>query len=240
MPLLIIFMAIIFIIIAIKQNKSPKKLGEKGERKVNNYIERNIKDEKYVINNLTLFIDNSSTQIDHILINKKGVFVIETKNYSGNIYGSEDDYNWTQTLAYGKTKNKFYNPIKQNQTHINFLSKVLKKDDIFKSIIVFPKANLKVKTITPVGNLSIIKDTINNSEIELSKDEINNIYKRLESLKAEGKELEEKHIANIKEREKLRNSNKCPNCKTALVKRKGKHGSFYSCPYYPNCNYIKM
>ena len=62
--------------------------------------------------------ENKSSQIDHILFHTSGIYVIETKNFSGRIYGKESDKAWTQVLAKGKVKNKFYSPVLQNQKHI--------------------------------------------------------------------------------------------------------------------------
>ena len=93
---------------------------------------------KFVINNLVLESANGRTsQIDHVVINQNGVFVIETKNYSGRIYGNDSQINWTQVLNYGRVKNHFYNPIKQNYTHICVIQELLKqKVEIF-SVVVF-------------------------------------------------------------------------------------------------------
>ena len=82
--------------------------------------------EKFVINNFLMQLDTGKTsQTDHIVINSNGVFVIETKNYSGRIYGNDTQKEWTQVLNYGKVKNKFYNPVKQNASHIYHLKEFL-------------------------------------------------------------------------------------------------------------------
>lgn len=53
-------------------------------------------------------------QIDCVAINQQGIFVFESKDYSGYIYGDGLHKSWTQVLNYGKTKHQFYNPIRQN------------------------------------------------------------------------------------------------------------------------------
>jgi len=65
------------------------------------------------------------SQIDHIVISPYGIFVIEAKNLSGRIYGSQDQKQWTQTHPNG-FKNKFYNPIWQNNSHIKALKENLR------------------------------------------------------------------------------------------------------------------
>ena len=118
----IIIFVVIFLLIALiisKKILSPRLKGRKGEIVVARILGKTISGRQYVINDL-LFSDQlgHSCQIDHIYINRYGIWIIETKNYSGQIYGTIDQREWTQVLAYGNTKNHFYNPIKQNTTHI--------------------------------------------------------------------------------------------------------------------------
>jgi hypothetical protein len=102
------------------------------------------------VRDLLLVRDGKSNQIDNILFTTKKVYVIESKNYSGWIYGSETGKSWTQTFNfYGKvTKSSFYNPLTQNYGHIKYLSKFL---DIpltnFHNIIVFSNES-ELKNIT--------------------------------------------------------------------------------------------
>ena len=124
----VIAIVITIIVIAIigKKTYSPESKGERGENRVAKILGDTISGEQYVINDLLFQDENGqSCQIDHIFINKFGIWVIETKNYTGNIYGQENQREWTQVLAYGNEKNKFYNPIKQNATHIYHLSNYL-------------------------------------------------------------------------------------------------------------------
>lgn len=79
------------------------------------------------------------SQIDIVVATTEGIIVIEVKDYSGWIYGNGNYSHWTKVLAYGKQKYRFYNPIKQNVSHINALRKQLKQfaNIPFYSIIVF-------------------------------------------------------------------------------------------------------
>ena len=82
--------------------------------------------------------DGKFSQIDLVVATKVGIEVFEIKEYSGWIFGSENQINWTQILAYGKQKYKFYNPILQNKKHVEDLKKFYHFDDIpFFSMIVF-------------------------------------------------------------------------------------------------------
>lgn len=78
----------------------------------------------HLLNNITLRLDDgTTTQIDHILITRKGVLVIETKDYSGWIFGSEKQKSWTQVIY--KKKSKFQNPIHQNYRHLKAVKELL-------------------------------------------------------------------------------------------------------------------
>src|SRR5574338_503996 len=56
----------------------------------------------HLLNHLTLPVGDGTTQIDHVLVSRFGVFVIETKHYSGWIFGSPEDRYWTQSQLRGK------------------------------------------------------------------------------------------------------------------------------------------
>ncbi|WP_350617509.1 nuclease-related domain-containing protein, partial [Pseudomonas sp. HY7a-MNA-CIBAN-0227] len=76
-------------------------------------------------NNVTLPLPNGgSTQIDHVIVSIYGIFVIETKNYKGWIFGNEKQRQWTQAFPNGR-KYKFQNPLRQNYLHIKTLADLL-------------------------------------------------------------------------------------------------------------------
>ena len=79
------------------------------------------------------------SQIDLVIVTNVGIIVVEIKDYSGWIFGTSNQTNWTQVLAYGKRKYRFYNPIKQNVNHIDALKQKLKQPNNipFFSLIVF-------------------------------------------------------------------------------------------------------
>lgn len=79
------------------------------------------------------------SQIDAVVVTRVGIIVFEVKDYSGWIFGRGYQNYWTQILAYGKEKHRFYNPILQNEGHINVLKKRLEgiADVPFYSVIVF-------------------------------------------------------------------------------------------------------
>ena len=72
--------------------------------------------EWHLLNNITLKLENGTTQIDHILVSRYGVFVIETKHYKGWIFGDEKSKQWTQVIY--QIKHRFQNPLHQNYKHL--------------------------------------------------------------------------------------------------------------------------
>ena len=85
--------------------------------------------------------NNEFSQIDLVLATKQGIIVFEVKDYSGWIFGSGNNTNWTKVLAFGKKKYKFYNPIKQNNNHISELKKTLKQ---FEKVPFFSTISLAI------------------------------------------------------------------------------------------------
>jgi len=93
-------------------------------------------EEYRAINNVTLQTHDGTTQIDHIFVSRYGIFVVETKNFSGWIFGDEGQATWTQKLF--KTSNKFQNPLRQNYRHVKTLEAVLGIPfEKFHSVVVF-------------------------------------------------------------------------------------------------------
>ena len=146
-------------VIAFKIYDSPKAKGIRLENKIHQTLEKlAVKYEGYAFKDLMLPIGSSTSQIDNVLITSKAIFVIEAKNYKGRIFGSIHQDQWTMTSKTTKTyKNKrgktyqksyinkyqFYNPIKQNETHIKALQQHIKTDIPFYNLVVFgSKADL--------------------------------------------------------------------------------------------------
>lgn len=79
------------------------------------------------------------SQIDLVVITQIGVIVIEVKHFSGWVYGTGNREKWVQVFKYGKEKYRFYNPIFQNEQHIQSLKNQLNpmNDIPFYSLIVF-------------------------------------------------------------------------------------------------------
>ena len=79
-------------------------------------------------NNKLVFYEvvKKSTQLDHVIVSPYGIFVIETKNHKGYVFGDVNGRVWTQVLNNGRSHYTFYNPVHQNIGHMDELSKQLK------------------------------------------------------------------------------------------------------------------
>tara|TARA_R110000737_G_C14624499_1_gene494347 strand:+ start:21397 stop:22347 length:951 start_codon:yes stop_codon:yes gene_type:complete len=133
----------------------PSVKGKLGERYVSKGLRNKLPSDQYhLINDVTLPLDDGgTTQIDHVVVSTFGVFVIETKNMKGWIFGSEKQAKWTQTIY--RTKYSFQNPLRQNYKHTQTLAQLLNLSaDVFHSVIIFtPNAELKTNMPSNVGHL---------------------------------------------------------------------------------------
>jgi hypothetical protein len=90
---------------------------------------------------------SGTTQIDHVVVSPFGIFVIETKNYRGWIFGSEKQREWTQQIH--RIKTRFQNPLHQNKLHVRALMQFLElPEDRFLPVVFFI-GNTELKTAMP-------------------------------------------------------------------------------------------
>ncbi|MDD2269696.1 MAG: nuclease-related domain-containing protein [Eubacteriales bacterium] len=170
--------------------------------------------ESKILTNIYLPLeDDTTTEVDLILVNCYGIFVFESKNYSGWIFGDEKNKKWTQSLKGGK-KNKYFNPIWQNKGHISAIDAYLDKQytNAFYSYIVFSeRCSLKKITIKS-DNVSVIKRNMLINELgdymtftppKLTQEETQLIYEKLKANTLANKETKKKHIAEVKAKHNL-------------------------------------
>ena len=94
------------------------------------------KNEYHLIKNVTLPVENGTTQIDHVIVSIYGVFVVETKNMKGWIFWNENKNIWTQKIY--KHSIKFQNPLYQNYKHVKTIQSLLGlNDQQVHSVVVF-------------------------------------------------------------------------------------------------------
>ncbi|AEM73653.1 nuclease-related domain-containing protein [Caldicellulosiruptor acetigenus] len=200
---------VLLIISAILSMLRPKIKGALGEKSVSFFLAR-LDPKKYkVLNNLLIKVGSKTVQIDHVVVSNYGVFVVETKNYQGWIYGSEFDEYWTQVIY--KRKEKFYNPVRQNYGHIQALKEILKEFENLKfvSIIVFTtKAELKVKAKTDVIYTVKLLKTIKKYNQECLTDEQRDaIYEKLKSANIGDRKNMREHVRSVRENKKKKTIN---------------------------------
>ena len=244
---MIIIIIIVFIIYIILKIYFPRIKGSVGEAKVN--IKLNFLGKEYIIiNDILIKSSNGYTsQIDELVLSEYGIFVIETKNYKGWIFGNEKAENWTQVIY--KEKHTFRNPIKQNWSHIYALKNILSNYPNIKyyPIVVF-SGNAKLKKIEssiPVIYSNRLNSTIRKLSFEkcISIDDLNKIKSILETAEIKEKTARKEHVKNIKQNIREKNIKManfiCPKCNSELILRNGKNGKFYGCSRYPKCRFTK-
>ena len=188
--------------IAYEINKIKIK-GFLGERKVNRKLQKLSKKNKgKVIKNLNLIKkDGISTQIDHVFVNNSGIFVVETKNYSGKLVGSEKDYNWTQVL--GDKKYEAHNFARQNEGHVAAIYEFLGKNcslPVYSVLSFNPtcetRLNLKKSIVTSYDTIS---DAIKfRSRKPLVSDAVvDNIYNLLNTEAIKNKSVSKTHVERL-------------------------------------------
>jgi hypothetical protein len=126
-----------------------------GESLVSKVLSRNFRAPDYhLMNHVTLRMDDGTTQVDHILVSRFGVFVIETKDYNGWIFAHAADKTWTSVRF--RQKYRFQNPIHQNFRHVLAVQNLLDfvPQDALESLVVFC-GNAEFKTEVPDGVVHI-------------------------------------------------------------------------------------
>lgn len=134
--------------------------GKRGEKAVAKELSRLKKKDYIVLNDLLLPTANGKTsQIDHVVVSTRGIFVIETKNHSGRISGAENAQYWQQHLS--SRSQGFYNPILQNRSHLRAIRRHLPKTDaeLFSTMVVFTEAwRLDIKADEIIVERSLLPD----------------------------------------------------------------------------------
>ncbi len=223
--------------------------GKIGEFWIGRYLRDLDQNEYKVFHNLLIERKNGKTsQIDHVIVSPYGIFVIETKNFKGWIFGSEKSQYWTQVIY--KRKHKFYNPIHQNYGHIKVIEEVLREkiDVPIISIIAFSqRATLKsidvqADNVKVIYDKDIVRTIEQYSEIVINKLQFRGIVELLSVNKIEEKGANREHIAQVKQMQQEAavsvEAGICPKCGGELVVRTGKRGRFTGCSGFPRCRFI--
>lgn len=239
----IILFGIFFLILIFRKSLVTTIRGKKGELNVNLRLQLLPSEEYKVINNLLISSHGHTSQIDHVVLSEYGIFVIETKNYKGWIYGSANNEYWTQNI-YGN-KYQLYNPIKQNQGHIRALNRILPDfhPNLFISIVAFSRqSTLKNRYLDNVVYWNQLNRVIRSySQKRISAEQVQRAYSTLMEANRTSKDSRKQHVHNVQGqiyRNYVSVSNGyCPRCGGKLVLRSGQYGQFYGCSNYPRCRY---
>jgi len=204
------------------------------------------KNEYHLIKNVTLPTDDGTTQIDHIIVSKYGIFVVETKNMKGWIFGSENQKQWTQQIY--THKSKFQNPLHQNYKHVKTLESCLnaKNDSIFSVIIFIGDSTFKTKMPKNVrlarGGIEYIKSK---TDIVFNAEEVASVIEQIESGRLERSfKTNRQHVKHvIKIIGEKPDTKSCSRCGAEMVLRKATKGKnlgneFWGCSTFPKCSNI--
>ncbi len=212
----------------------------------------------YCMRNVYLPRESGRTsEIDLLYVTRKGIFVIESKNFSGFIFGNENNRYWTSTLYGGRNwlgfkrvnKYRFYNPIWQNRGHIRAIRECCGSITTF-SIVVFGN-NCEIKDVSYHSDdvwvcyarnfKRVIREIWNESYDIYDSDTVKSIYHDLSQSNGSDTVVRENHIQSTQD---VKNGKVCPLCGGKLVIRTAKQGhnaghSFLGCTNYPNCRYTR-
>lgn len=239
---LFIFLLFLFIggLVFLRLNQANIR-GRRGERRISSRL-LSLSSEYHVFNDVYIEVQGHSVQIDHIVVSRYGIFVIETKNYAGWIYGNDESGFWIKNM-YGN-KYQFRNPLKQNYSHVKSLRALLGvPESKFIPIVVFLNgATLKCDTTGIVIYSHQLRRTILDHSIPIFSDaEVEKMITLLSSSRIVEKNRRSDHVYKIKgdinEKQALIDSGICPRCKGKLVVRRGKYGEFLGCSNFPQCNF---
>lgn len=209
--------------------------------------------------------EEETTEIDVLMIHAKGLFVFESKNYSGWIFGSEHQKNWYQTLPQGRGKShkeSFYNPIMQNRTHIKHLKVLVGADIPTHSIITFSERCTLKKVEVKSDDIRVInRDKVygtvaaicaQRDVAALNNEQISEIYDKLYPYTQVSNATKEQHIENIEKKQEptgvqavvedrsaTEQEKRCPRCNNVLVLRTATKGTNAGNQFYGCSNYPK-
>jgi restriction system protein len=240
------FLLLLLIIILATVLKLPNVKGFFGELGVRITLRALNKEEFNILHNITLSDGTKTTQIDHIVIGRNGIFVIETKNYKGWIFGSEHSATWTQTIY--KSKKKFHNPLRQNYGHIKTLEQLFPgyRHPMVSIVSFSSNGTLKniairsphIHVVHTSGLASLIRSY---KEPVLTREAAAAYAAHITKHNITDAKAKKRHVQHINDtqlkKKNLANEGICPKCGQPLVERKGKHGSFKGCSSFPKCRF---
>ncbi|MCP1618869.1 topoisomerase-like DNA binding C4 zinc finger protein [Pseudomonas sp. SLBN-26] len=227
--------------------KSPLGKGYVGERLVRLFAHWQLDRQTYHrLHNVTLNTPDGTTQIDHVFLSRYGIFVLETKNMSGWIFGSEQQAQWTQKLY--KHSYKFQNPLRQNYKHLKALEATLGiAPEHLHSVITFVggstfKTAMPANVTEGIGFIRYIKSF---QQPVFSDAQVATLVRTLQTgRRAPTLATHREHVQNLQRRNDPTAERQCPKCGNALVIRTVKSGPkagqrFWGCSGFPKCRTVQ-
>ena len=206
-------LALVFIVL-VGVLRSPRFKGWRGERAVQRLIAQRLNPLVYVdLHNVTLpTVGGGSTQIDHLIFSPHGVFVLETKNYQGWIFGTEKQREWTQQIF--KKRSKFQNPLRQNYKHTKTLQDLLGlESEHVHSVIAFV-GDCEFKTEMPPqvtrgdGFVAYIQSF---TKTVWAPEEMQALIDKLEAVRLQpGRATDKQHVAHVKDLQAAKRTARAP------------------------------
>lgn len=214
-----------------------------GEKKTTFYLWLSLRNKSYhKFHNIILPSNNGTTQIDHLIVSVYGLFIVETKNKNGWIFGTEEQPTWTQSI-YGR-KYSFQNPLRQTFRQKKVLSEFLNLDESNIYTLVYFVGNCKFRTKIPdnVINSGVGRYIKQFRNQILSDEDVNQVIKVIKKHLSESSFSKTDHIRSLRERHS--SDTICPKCGSNLIERIAKKGShpgkkFLGCESYPKCRFTK-
>lgn len=184
--------------------ESAKKIGNDGEKKVASALSTLLRSSFRLFNNVLIRTKSGTTQIDHLLVSSRGIFVIETKAHKGKIYGNANSKYWTQCL-YGKggviNKYSFYSPYWQNRGHLKNIISSLNTSCIC-GIVCFTSEDVDLSGVSceSVIPVSLLYQVVCNifMDASIADYDFNEMCKRIESLNIQSTYQDRKHVKYVK------------------------------------------
>ncbi|MHA2863544.1 NERD domain-containing protein [Vibrio harveyi] len=222
--------------------------GAFGEFLVNRLLSKLPESDYTLIKDVTLPTGDGTTQVDHIVVSKYGIFVVETKNMKGWIFGSARQKQWTQKIY--RHSSKFQNPLHQNYKHIKALETLLGcSEEHLHSVIVFIgdstfKTEMPPNVTYARGSIRYIQQF---NEVVFSDKDYARLTESINQIKLKrGVITDLKHRKHVKEVVTSKaSSNQCPRCGSEMVLRETKRGEnigkqFWGCSTFPKCRAVKQ
>jgi ribosomal protein L37AE/L43A len=219
-----------------------------GEFLVNHLLLKLPRSDYTLIKDVTLPTEDGTTQIDHVVVSKFGIFVVETKNMKGWIFGSTRQKQWTQKIY--RHTSKFQNPLHQNYKHVKTLESLLDcSGEQLHSVIVFIGDSIFKTEMPP--NVTYARGSIRYiqqfDEVVFSDDEYSRLIESLNQIKLKrGIATNLKHRKHVRKIVAAKESIKlCPRCGSAMLMRETKRGEnkgkqFWGCSSFPKCKTVEQ